>query len=299
MPESYYSSASYTHPVEYYINSGRGPGSTAGSVAPSTASSQSTIRPTYVNSQGQLGIDYPASQISSRGASRQSHQGSYHSLRDVDPSDSSSQVGSVVSTNSRASRASHASTVRPDDSLSQVGASSSSGGMNRSSHPRGRGRDLSARELSLLHAQGGSHAPTVVSLASTTQSQNQGGPQLLPYADSDAGGGGSDFSTDSTLVIDMRRDSNRRQQQQQPPPRSSSSSNQQHGGNNGGGNGGGGNGRNTYPSEPPNVVVTEADIARGREMWPGLDRESIKCRMKVVLIREEVQRRARVHLGFR
>ncbi|KAK3493361.1 hypothetical protein B0T13DRAFT_538052 [Neurospora crassa] len=314
MPESYYSSAGYTHPVEYYINSGRGPGSTTGgSVAPSTASmsSQSTIRPTYVNSQGQLGIDYP----SSRGASRQSqshhHQGSsYHSLRDVDPSDSSSQVGggSVVSTSSRASRASHASTVRPDDSLSQVGA-------NRST-PRGRGRDLSARELSLLHAQGGSHAPTVVSLASTThfQSQSQtqggGGPQLLPYADSDAGGGGgSDFSTDSTLVIDMRRDpnSNRRQQQQQqqpPAPRSSSSSssssNQQHGGNNGGGgNSGGGNGRNTYPSEPPTVVVTEADIARGREMWPGLDRESIKCRMKVVLIREEVQRRARVHLGFR
>ncbi|EAA34060.1 hypothetical protein GE21DRAFT_3567 [Neurospora crassa] len=294
MPESYYSSAGYTHPVEYYINSGRGPGSTTGgSVAPSTASmsSQSTIRPTYVNSQGQLGIDYP----SSRGASRQSqshHQGSsYHSLRDVDPSDSSSQVGggSVVSTSSRASRASRASTVRPDDSLSQVGA-------NRS-HPRGRGRDLSARELSLLHAQGGSHAPTVVSLASSTHSQSQsqtqggGGPQLLPYADSDAGGGGSDFSTDSTLVIDMRRDpnSNRRQQQQPPAPRS----NQQHGGNNGAG------GRNTYPSEPPTVVVTEADIARGREMWPGLDRESIKCRMKVVLIREEVQRRARVHLGFR
>lgn len=198
----------------------------------------------------------------------------------------------MVSTSSRTSRASRASTVRPDDSLSQVGASTSS-----STHPRGRGRgrDLSARELSLLHAQGGSHAPTVVSLASSSthshsqsQSQNQGGPQLLPYADSDAGG--SDFSTDSTLVIDMRRDTNSNRRQQQPPPPRSSN---QHGSNNGD------DGRSGYPSEPPNVVVTEADIARGREMWPGLDRESIKCRMKVVLIREEVQRRARVHLGFR
>ncbi|KAJ4415919.1 hypothetical protein N0V85_002500 [Neurospora sp. IMI 360204] len=260
MPESYYSGVGYPYPVEARMRS-----SVAGFVAPSTAS-QSTIRPSHVvNQQGQLAIDYPASQIS-----RASHYspsqaaGSYHSLRDVGPSDSCSNVGSVVSTSSRASRA---STVRPQDSLSQVGAAPAA--------PKyGRGKDLSGRELALLNTQGHSHAPTEFS-----QSQNQGGPQLLPYTESTAG---STVSSDSTLVIDMR-DQNQRQGQ---------------GGQGQGGNGGRG-GRSAYPSDPPTVIVTEADIARGREMWPGLDRESIKCRMKVVLIREKVQERGRVAFGRR
>ncbi|KAK3345643.1 hypothetical protein B0H65DRAFT_509291 [Neurospora tetraspora] len=270
MPESYYSGVGYPYPVEARMRS-----SVAGSVAPSTAS-QSTIRPSHVvNQQGQLAIDYPASQIS-RASHSPSQAGSYHSLRDVGPSDSCSNVGSVESTSSRASRASNvsrASTVRPEDSLSQVGAPAAP------SVKYGRGKDLSGRELALLNAQGHSHAPTEFS---QSQSQNQGpGPQLLPYTASTAG---SNVSSDSTLVIDMR-DPNRRN----PHP-----SNPQ-----GQGNGGRGGGGSAYPSDPPTVVVTEADIARGREMWPGLDRESVKCRMKVVLIRERVQERGRVAFGRR
>ncbi|KAK3953021.1 hypothetical protein QBC32DRAFT_258915 [Pseudoneurospora amorphoporcata] len=259
--------------------------------------------------QRQLAIDYPSTSSGSQfsrasgasRASRQSHApsgpsqagGSYHSLRerDIDPSDSCSNVGSVqsqsmVSTHSRVSNLSRASTstVRPEDSLSQVGlgggignsktrghgAPTPNGNGNGNGHRAREGRDLSGRELALLHAQGGAHAPTVVSFAGSQASRNQG-PQLLPYAASNAG---SNVSTDSTLVIDMR-DPNRR-----PPP-----SNSQGPGNNGG--------RRVDPSDPANIVVTEADIARGREMWPRLDRESIKARMKVTLIREEVQRRAR------
>ncbi|KAK1773124.1 hypothetical protein QBC45DRAFT_428409 [Copromyces sp. CBS 386.78] len=236
--------------------------------------------------QRQLAIDYPSSSSQFSRASRTSRQshapsqaGSYHSLRDIDPSDSCSNVGSVqsqsvVSTHSRVSNVSRASsaTVRPEESLSQVGL----GGGNT---PNGRARDLSGRELALLHAQGGSHAPTVVSYAGSqaSTSRNHGqGPQLLSYATaSTASNAGSNVSTDSTLVIDMR-DQNRRA----PPP-----GNPQGHGNNGG--------RRVDPSDPANIVVTEADIARGREMWPRLDRESIKARMKVTLIREEVQRRMR------
>ena len=75
---------------------------------------------------------------------------------------------------------------------------------------------------------------------------------------------------------------NRRQGGGPPPP-----GNPRGNGGNGGGNGPG----RVDPSDPDNIVVTEADIARGRDLWPGLDRRSIIARMKVTLIREEVQRR--------
>ncbi|KAK3396846.1 hypothetical protein B0T20DRAFT_243950 [Sordaria brevicollis] len=285
MPDSYYSGAGYPYPVEercpggkYYVPENPG---YAGSIAGSAASS-ATIRPTYVNAQNQLGIDYPASQISrasgtSAASAARSNAGSYHSLRDVDPSDSVSVVGgggSVVSTASRASRASRASnlshvsrasSVRPEDSLSQVGGNRPSPANNR-----GRAQDLSPRELALLRAQGGHHAPTIVSMdfsrppsvvGSQVGSGSQaGGGQIVPY-----GAAGSDISTDSTLVIDVRGDEIARQ-----------------GGNNNSGGSGGGD---------LNIVVTEADVARGRDMWPGLDRASIVLRMKVVLTREEVTRR--------